>query len=43
MPAYDTLEAGELDALAYYLGALRELDSDGRIIEPPRAGPDAGD
>ena len=36
MPAYDTLEAGELDALAHYLGALRELDADGRIIEPPR-------
>jgi len=34
MPAYDTLEPGELDALANYLGALRELDSDGRIIEP---------
>ena len=37
MPAYDTLEAGELDALVSYLGALRELDSDGRTIEPPRA------
>ena len=43
MPAYDTLEAGELDALAYYLGALRELDSDGRIINPPLSGADAGD
>ena len=38
MPAYDTLEAGELDALVSYLGALRELDSEGRIIEPPRSG-----
>ena len=38
MPAYDTLEAGELDALVSYLGALRELDSNGRIIEPPRSG-----
>ena len=38
MPAYDTLEPGELDALASYLGALRELGSDGRIIEPPRSG-----
>lgn len=35
MPAYDTLEAGELDALVAYLGALRELDSGGRFIEPP--------
>ena len=43
MPAYDTLEPGELDALASYLGALRELDSDGRIIKPPRTGADAGD
>ena len=43
MPAYDTLEPGELDALTYYLGALRELDTDGRIIEPPRIGTDAGD
>ena len=43
MPAYDTLEPDELDALAYYLGALRELDTDGRIIEPDRTGPDAGD
>ena len=34
MPAYDTLEAGELDALVAYLGALRELDADGRIIDP---------
>lgn len=43
MPAYDTLEAGELDALANYLGALRELDSGGRIIEPPESGADAED
>ena len=43
MPAYDTLEAGELDALANYLGALRELDSDGRFIEPPGSPADAGD
>ena len=41
MPAYDTLEVGELDALANYLGALRELDSDGRFIEP--SGPAAED
>ena len=41
MPAYDTLEAGELDALASYLGALRELDSDGRFIEPARSAADA--
>ena len=34
MPAYDTLEAGELDTLVAYLGALRELDADGRIIDP---------
>ena len=37
MPAYDTLGEGELDALVSYLGALRELDPDGRIIEPPRS------
>ena len=37
MPAYDTLKPSELEALANYLGALRELDSDGRIIEPPRS------
>ena len=35
MPAYDTLEADELDALVAYLGALRELDADGRVIDPP--------
>ena len=34
MPAYDALEAGELDALVIYLAALRELDADGRIIDP---------
>ena len=38
MPAYDKLEEGELDALVTYLGALRELDSGGRIVEPPRHG-----
>ena len=42
MPAYDKLEEGELDALAAYLGALRELDAGGRIMEPPSTGPDAG-
>ena len=42
MPAYDTLEAQELDALANYLEALREIDPDGRIIEPPRPGRNAG-
>ena len=34
MPAYDTLEAGELDALVSYLSALRELDTDGRAVDP---------
>ena len=34
MPAYDTLEAGELDALVTYLAALREIDADGRVIDP---------
>ena len=34
MPAYDALEAGELDALVIYLAALRELDADGRVIDP---------
>ena len=34
MPAYDSLEAGEMDALVIYLAALRELDADGRVIEP---------
>ena len=43
MPAYATLEAGELDALVSYLGALRALDSDGRMIEPPRSGANAED
>lgn len=43
MPAYDTLEAGELSALVSYLGALRALDSDGRIIEPPGTGANAED
>ena len=35
MPAYDKLEESELDALVTYLGALRELDAGGRIMEPP--------
>ena len=34
MPAYDALEAEELDALVSYLAALRELDADGRVIDP---------
>ena len=34
MPAYDTLEAGELEALASYLAALRELDAEGGFINP---------
>ena len=38
MPAYDTLEADELDALVAYLEALRELDADGRVIDPPPPG-----
>ncbi len=42
MPAYDRLEEGELDALAGYLGALRELDAGGRFIEPPPSAADAG-
>ena len=50
MPAYDTLEAGELDALVSYLGALREFDAEGgfikpeqfRPIEPDQSRPDAG-
>lgn len=42
MPAYDTLEAGEMEALASYLGALRELDAEGEIIQPDRSRPDAG-
>ena len=43
MPAYDRLEAGELDALVNYLGALRELDSAGRMLDPPRPAADAED
>ena len=43
MPAYDKLEVDELDALATYLGALRELDEGGRITEPPRPRPSTGD
>ena len=42
MPSYDKLDGSELDALANYLGALRELDSDGRFIEPLRAEADTG-
>ena len=42
MPAYDTLGKGELDALVRYLGALRALDGDGRIIEPSRSRADTG-
>ena len=34
MPAYDTLEAGELEALVSYLAALRELDAEGGFINP---------
>ena len=34
MPAYDALEARELDALVSYLAALRELDADGRVVDP---------
>ena len=34
MPAYGALEAGELDALVSYLAALRELDADGRVVDP---------
>ena len=34
MPAYDTLEAGELAALVSYLVALRELDAEGGFIKP---------
>ena len=43
MPAYDKLKEGELDALVNYLVALRELDADGRIMEPPSSRPNAGD
>ena len=43
MPAYDTLDEGELDALVTYLGALRELDAEGRVMVPPRAPPGVGD
>ena len=41
MPAYDHLEEDDLEALAIYLGALRELDAGGRIMEPPRSRPEA--
>ena len=43
MPAYDKLKTSELDALVAYLGALREVDSGGRVVEPPRSRPDTGD
>ena len=43
MPAYDTVDAGELDALVSYLGALRELDAEGGFIEPNQSWADAGD
>ena len=39
MPAYGTLEAGELDALVSYLGALRELDAEGGFIKPDHSRP----
>ena len=42
MPAYDTLDAGELDALVRYLGALRGLDGEGHTIESSRSRPDTG-
>ena len=43
MPAYDKLEVDELDALVTYLGALRELDEGGRIMDPSRSRPSSGD
>ena len=42
MPAFDALEAGELDALVNYLGALRELDAEGGIIESDQSRSNAG-
>ena len=42
MPSYDALGAGELEALVSYLAALRALDSDGSIIEPPRSRTESG-
>ncbi len=35
MPAYDQLSPGELMALVDYLGALRELDGQGEVVDPP--------
>ena len=43
MPAYDKLAEDELEALVSYLGALRELDAQGRIIEPDPFRSNAGD
>ena len=43
MPAYDKLDEDELEALVNYLGAMRELDAQGRIIEPNHSRPNAGD
>jgi cytochrome c553 len=34
MPAYDTLQAEELDALAAYLSGLRELDEQQNVMQP---------
>ena len=42
MPAFDALETGELDTLASYLGALRELDAEGGIIGPAQSRSNAG-
>ena len=42
MPAYDTLDPGELEALVSYLVALRALDAHGRVIEPSRSRPETG-
>lgn len=41
MPAYGGLDDAELDALVSYLGGLREVDSDGRVVEPPGSGANA--
>ena len=42
MPAYDTLDPGELEALVNYMVALRALDADGRVIEPSRSRSESG-
>ena len=42
MPSYDALGEDDLSALVSYLVALREVDADGRVIEPSRSRPDAG-